>query len=132
MKNILVLFVLLSTVTICKAQNSKNIIGKWAYVDLHDKSALDDATKEMAPMLFSQLIVNFRADNTMSLKMRKTPDHGTYKFDETDENLIHAISATGKPMPITIVKLVEDELIIKMGQLAPMVLKKVSAEPDPQ
>ena len=125
------LTVLLIAGNVCLAQNAKNIIGKWAYVDLHEDSKLDATEKEMAAMLFSQLKINFRTDNTMSLIMRKTPDNGSYTFDEANENNIHAVSATGKSMPITIIKLTENELILKLGQLAAMVLNKVSAEPDP-
>lgn len=129
MKNIITV-VLLIVFQVTVAQNSKLIIGKWAYVDLHDKSSVDEAGQQMAAMLFSQLTMNFSADNTMSITMRKKPEPGTYSFDKDNENLINAVSATGKPMPLTIVKLTENELIVTMGTMGAMIMKKVSAEPD--
>ena len=130
MRKILTFALLIAAVNFGCAQNSTKIIGKWSYFDLHDKSNLDDVDKEMAVMLFKDLVLNFRADKSMSITMRKTPDEGTYAFDPNDENSINAESTGKKPMHITIIKLTDDELTLKLGQLAPMILKKMSNDVD--
>lgn len=130
MRKILSIALFIIAVNIGFAQNSAKIIGKWAYTDLHDKANLEEMDKEMAIMLFKDLILNFRADNSMSIAMRKTPDEATYSFDTNNDNMIIAESSGKKPMSIMIIKLTDDELILKLGQLAAMVLKKVSNDPD--
>ncbi len=130
MKKILSIVFFIVAVNIGCAQNSTKIIGKWTYSDLHDKANLEEMDKEMATMLFKDLILNFRTDNSMSIAMRKAPDEATYSFDPTNDNVIIAESAGKKPMTISIIKLTDDELILKLGEIAPMILKKVSNEPD--
>jgi hypothetical protein len=129
-KKILFVALLLAACTVGFAQNAKLIIGKWAYVDLYDKSAIDEQGQQMMTMLFGQMTISFGPDNTMLLAMRKKPEVGTYAFDKTNDTLLTATSATGKQMNFTIVKLNEKELIFTMGDAGTMVMKKVSDTPD--
>lgn len=130
MKKIFMLaFLLLAGQTIL-AQNSKLIIGKWAYVSLQDSPDMDDQSKQMMDMLFKNLSINFRTDNTMTLAMRNKPEHGTYAFDKNDQAKVTATSATGKEMNLTVVKLNEKELVLTLDQAGTLVLNKVSDTPD--
>ena len=129
MKKILFLALLLAS-AFGTAQNEKRIIGKWAFSDLYDKSSLDEESQKMAAMLFKELTVNFRPDNTMSLAMRKKPETGTYAFSKEDPNVITATSDNGRAMTLTIIKLTDDELILTLDKAGSMVLKKVSEAPD--
>ncbi|CAM3326439.1 hypothetical protein FLLO111716_03855 [Flavobacterium longum] len=129
MKKITFLALLLVT-TVGIAQNDKLIIGKWAFSDLYDKSSVDEQGQQMAAMLFKELTINFRPDNTMSLAMRKKPETGTYAFSKENPNEITATSERGNAMTLTIIKLTADELILTLDKAGSMILKKVSATPD--
>lgn len=112
------------------AQNSKLIVGKWAYSDLYDKSTIDEEGQMMATMLFKEMTVSFGADNVISLTMRKKPEPGKYSFDPKDDKIINAVSDTGKKITLTIIKLTENELIVTLDKMGSMIFKKVSGEPD--
>lgn len=112
------------------AQNAKLIVGKWAYVDLYDKTAIDEQGQQMLTMLFGQMTISFRPDNTVSVQLRKKPDPGVYTFDKSNDKVIKVTSDSGKEMTFTIVRLNESELVFTMGDSGTLVMKKISDTPD--
>ncbi len=112
------------------SQNSKLIIGKWAYSDVYDKSGMDEQGLQMTAMLFGQLTLSFSPDGTMLLALRKKPEAGTYTFDKTDDKTLTATSASGKAMIFKIIRLTGSELIFSMGDAGSFIMKKVSPTPD--
>lgn len=130
MKKIVLMVIILLAGPIGMSQNSKKIIGKWAFADLYEKEKMDAESIEMTNMLFKDFAINFREDGTMTLMMLKKNENGQYKFDPANDNQFAIISASGKSKDATIVKIDDKQMIVSLGDTGAMVLNKVSNTPD--
>jgi len=130
MKKITLVVLLILTAHTGIAQNSKLIIGKWAYQDVYDKTGIDEQGLKMTEMLFGQLTLSFSPDGTMLLSLRKKPEAGTYAFDKADDKKLMVTSASGKEITFNIVKLTDSKMIFAMGDAGSFIMQKVSSTPD--
>jgi hypothetical protein len=104
------------------AQNPKDIIGKWVYADIADKSKMDEEGLQMAQAIFKDFSLNFRPDQTMTLKIMGKEDGGTYAFK--DDATITVDGQKGNILTFKISKLSQDELTIALDEAGPFIMKR--------
>jgi hypothetical protein len=96
-------------------QNNESIKGKWKYKDVYQKENVDSTGLKMLVMFFSDMNLEFKADNAFTFSMMKKIENGEWKMLKNDK-IIEIVSQNGDKREIEIISLIDNELIIKLNK----------------
>jgi hypothetical protein len=103
------------------ASTNNLLIGSWKYVDVYDKTDLDEKELNMINTMFAEMTLNLEEEGKYSAFLMGSEEKGTWM--QTDENIIALTNEKGNESTIEIIELHINKIVIKMGN-AKLIMEK--------
>jgi hypothetical protein len=110
-----------------KAQTTASFVGKWKFKDIYQSEKLNAGTAAMLKDMFTDMNMEFKANNTFKFALLGVQEDGSWTYDEPTKTI--STKSTKSPnSKLQVISVTANELTIGMGEGKAFILQKAATK----
>ncbi len=120
MKKCIIILIIQCFFSLCPAQTTNTIIGKWKFKELYNTQGMDSIGKQMLEGMFGEMTIYLKENKQYQSELMKKDD-GTYEYDKATKKIV-LTSNKGTQSELEINVLTNETILLSFGKDKSIVL----------